>query len=263
MNNALDLRQLLNIIRQHILILMIMTILGAAAGYSVARFMITPTYSVATSMLVNRSTDNNTQTAGNLYDQQADVQVINTYKNLVISSNVMSEVSEKLKRPKTSSETKYNLSVEKLKNMVTVSNEQSSQVFSINVTGSDPKEIPLIANTVADTFKSKIGGFMKINNVSIIDFAKQPGKPIGPNKKLFTFVGVVISIFMTSLFLLIKEISDTAVKSSDEAGQILDMTNLGEIGYIKPVNHLKLLSKKTEEQNLKQLRSRTSRWGNN
>ncbi len=50
-------------------------------------------------MLVNRSNDNNNGSV-NLSDQQADVQIINTYKNLVISSNVLGDVSKQLKHPK-------------------------------------------------------------------------------------------------------------------------------------------------------------------
>lgn len=243
-----------------------MAIIGAGLGFGIAKFLIAPTYSASTSMLVNRSNDNNNASV-NLSDQQADVQIINTYKNLVISSNVLGDVSKQLKHPepvvvqeakpaeyrtladgtqrlispaqeeitKPSTQKPYNLSVDQLKKMVTISNQQNSQVFSINVKAKNPKEAAVVANTVADSFKNKIGDFMKINNVSIIDSAKASNVPIAPNTKLFTLAGLVLLGGLTFLIVLVKEMSDTTIKSPDEVSQLFGLTNLGALGHIKKI----------------------------
>lgn len=272
MNNVLELRQLWHIIQKHFFVLIFMAIIGACAGYGVAKFVIAPTYSSATSMLVNRSADDTSTATANLSDQQADVQLINTYKNLIISSNVLGAVSDKLENPapivvqkakdavyetladgtrrlvtpaqkeitKPSNKTKYQLSVDELKSMVTISSQQNSQVFSINVKSKDPKLAADVANEVADVFKDKIGGFMKINNVSIIDSAKVNKKPVSPNTKLFTLAGLVILGGLTFLYMLIKELSDTTIKSPDEVSQLFGMTNLGVIGHVKPIKNFSM-----------------------
>lgn len=269
MNNVLELRQLWEIIRKHLFAILFMAIIGAGLGFGIAKFAIAPTYSASTSMLVNRSTDN-TQAGVNLSDQQADVQIISTYKNLVISSNVLGDVSNKLKHPKrivvqegkpavyktladgtqrlvtpeqkeitkASSNTAYNLSIDQLKKMVTIANQQDSQVFAINVVAKDPKQAAVVANAVADTFKDKIGGFMKINNVSIIDSAKPNNVPVGPNMKLFMIAGLVILGGLTFLIVLTKELSDTTVKNPDDVAQVFGLTNLGVIGHIKKLKHV-------------------------
>lgn len=272
MNNVLELRQLWHIIQKHFFALIFMAIIGACAGYGVAKFVIAPTYSASTSMLVNRSADDTSTATANLSDQQADVQLINTYKNLIISSNVLGTVSDKLENPapivvqkakdavyetfadgtrrlvtpaqkeitKPSNKTKYQLSVDELKSMVTITSQQNSQVFSINVKSKDPKLAADVANEVADVFKDKIGGFMKINNVSIIDSAKANKKPVSPNTKLFTLAGLVVLGGLTFLYMLIKELSDTTIKSPDEVSQLFGMTNLGVIGHIKPIKNFSM-----------------------
>ncbi|MDI6667222.1 Wzz/FepE/Etk N-terminal domain-containing protein [Leuconostoc falkenbergense] len=272
MNNVLELRQLWHIIQKHFFALIFMAIIGACAGYGVAKFVIAPTYSASTSMLVNRSADDTSTATANLSDQQADVQLINTYKNLIISSNVLGTVSDKLENPapivvqkakdavyetladgtrrlvtpaqkeitKPSNKTKYQLSVDELKNMVTISSQQNSQVFSINVKSKDPKLAADVANEVADVFKDKIGGFMKINNVSIIDSAKANKKPVSPNTKLFTLAGLVVIGGLTFLYMLIKELADTTIKSPDEVSQLFGMTNLGVIGHVKPIKNFSM-----------------------
>lgn len=272
MNNVLELRQLWHIIQKHFFALIFMAIIGACAGYVVAKFVIAPTYSASTSMLVNRSADDTSTATANLSDQQADVQLINTYKNLIISSNVLGAVSDKLENPapivvqkakdavyqtladgtrrlvtpaqkeitKPSNKTKYQLSVDELKSMVTITSQQNSQVFSINVKSKDPKLAADVANEVADVFKDKIGGFMKINNVSIIDSAKANKKPVSPNTKLFTLAGLVVLGGLTFLYMLIKELADTTIKSPDEVSQSFGMTNLGVIGHIKPIKNFSM-----------------------
>ena len=266
MNNVLELRQLWDIIRKHFFTILFMAIVGAGIGFGIAKFLIAPTYSASTSMLVNRSNDNNNGSV-NLSDQQAAVQIINTYKNLVISSNVLGDVSKQLKHPepivvqdakpaeyqvladgtrrliapaqeeitKPATQKTYNLSVDQLKSMVSISNQQNSQVFSIDVKAKNAKEAAVVANTVADSFKNKIGDFMKINNVSIIDSAKVSNVPVAPNTKLFTLAGLVLLGGLTFLIVLAKELSDTTVKSPDEVSQLFGLTNLGALGHIKKI----------------------------
>lgn len=275
MNNVLELRQLWDIIRKHFFAILFMAIIGAGLGFAIAEFLIAPTYSASTSMLVNRSKDENTSV--NLSDQQADVQIINTYKNLVISSNVLGDVSKQLKHPKPivlqeakpaeyqvladgtrrliapaqkeitkpSARKPYNLSVDQLKNMVSISDQQNSQVFSINVKAKNAKEAAAVANTVADSFKNKIGDFMKISNVSIIDSAKPSNVPVAPNKKLFTLAGLVLLGSITFLAVLIKELSDTTVKSPEEVSQLFGLTNLGTVGHIKKIKHFDMSATNT------------------
>ena len=295
MDNVIELRQLWHIIQKHFFVLIFMAIIGACAGYGVAKFVIAPTYSASTSMLVNRSADDTSTATANLSDQQADVQLINTYKNLIISSNVLGTVSDELENPapivvqkakdavyqtpadgtrrlvtpaqkeitKPSNKTKYQLSVDELKSMVTITSQQNSQVFSINVKSKDPALAADVANEVADVFKDKIGGFMKINNVSIIDSAKANKKPVSPNTKLFTLAGLVVLGGLTFLYILIKELSDTTIKSPDEVSQLFGMTNLGVIGHIKPIKNFSMAPSSTTAVKINQSsgtqRSRLSR----
>ena len=295
MNNVLELRQLWHIIQKHFFAIIFMAIIGACAGYGVAKFVIAPTYSASTSILVNRSADDTSTATANLSDQQADVQLINTYKNLIISSNVLGTVSDKLKNPapivvqkakdavyktladgtrrlvtpaqkeitKPSNKKKYYLSVDELKSMVTISSQQNSQVFSINVKSKDPKLAADVANEVADVFKDKIGGFMKINNVSIIDSAKANKKPVSPNTKLFTLAGLLVLGGLTFLYMLIKELADTTIKSPDEVSQLFGMTNLGVIGHVKPIKNFSMAPSSTTSVKINQSsgaqRSRLSR----
>lgn len=267
MDNILELSKLWQIIKKYFWGLIFIAIIGAGVGYSVAKFVISPTYSSSTSMLVNRSDEDASTTNANLSDQQADVQLISTYKNLITSSNVLGTVSNELAHPapivvkkaseavyktladgtnilvspyqkevtKPSHKNIYHLSVDELKDMVSISSQENSQVFSINVKSHNAQLSARIANEVAKVFKDKISDFMNINNVSIIDTATVNNKPIAPSIRLFTLAGFVIFASLSLIFVVIKELTDTTIKSSEEVVEMLNITNLGTVSYIKPI----------------------------
>ncbi len=292
MNNVLELPQLWEIIRKHLFAILFMAIIGAGLGFGIAEFAIAPTYSATTTMLVNRSNDNSNGNV-NLSDQQAAVQIINTYKNLVTSSNLLGDVASTLKHPapivvqeakpavyktladgsqrlvspaqdeitKPSKQPAYHLSIDQLKKMVSVSSQQNSQVFAINVKAKNAKQAAVVANTIADSFKDKIGSFMNINNVSIIDSATTNKKPVSPSKKLFTIAGFVLLGGMTFLIVLSKELSDTTIKTADEVTSVFGLTNLGTIGHIKKMKHFEMNDNVGTVQQGSHARSRLSRLG--
>ncbi|WP_063084370.1 YveK family protein [Weissella cibaria] len=268
MDNVFELNQMWQIIKKYFWGLIFMAIIGAGVGYSIAKFAIEPTYSSSTSMLVNRSAEDTSTTNANLSDQQADVLVINTYKNLITSSNVLGTVSDKLAHPssivvqkdresftqkegaKNSNKKGYKLSVDELKDMVSISNQTNSQVFSIDVKSNNALLSARIANEVAAVFKDKIGDFMKINNVTIIDKATVNNNPVAPNVKLFTLAGFIFFAGFSLLFVLIKELTDTTIKSSDEVVELFGITNLGTVSYIKPIKKFSMnVSERLVSQN--------------
>ena len=64
-----------------------------------------------------------------------------------------------------------------LKKAISVETQQNSQVFSLAVKTNDPAKSALIANTVANVFKSRIKGIMSVNNVTIVSRASAPDAP--------------------------------------------------------------------------------------
>ena len=81
MNKQIDLSQLWQILKRSFLAMIILGILGMAVAYFGAKTLIAPKYEADTSLLVNRKQDNDPNMQLNA--QQADVQIINTYKDII------------------------------------------------------------------------------------------------------------------------------------------------------------------------------------
>ena len=77
MENYLDLRQILGIIRKHIIFIIISFILCLIIAVGLEKFVITPQFTSTAQILVNQKKDTSVPGAA-FQDQQADVQMIST-----------------------------------------------------------------------------------------------------------------------------------------------------------------------------------------
>ena len=99
MDNVIDLRRLWLIVRRNVWLMILSGILFSGISFGVAKFVIPPMYSASADLLVNRQHDD-TQQGLQYNDQQADVQIINTYKDIITRPIVLNAVAKKLNQPR-------------------------------------------------------------------------------------------------------------------------------------------------------------------
>lgn len=236
-SNTIDLGRLMAIFRKHFKLLIIWTLIAGVIGFAIAQFVVVPKYTANTEILVNQkhSSDNNGQDYNN---QQADIQMINTYKDIITNQVILNKVSHGLNSSQTSQGygRSYNISAAELKNDIKISTQQNSQVFSVAVTTSDPNLSAATANTIARVFKKQIKKIMSVNNVTIVSRAAIPGVPSFPNVKLFTLVGAILGLIGSAIYLIVKELLDTTVKKDEFMTSELGLINLGHVDHFK-MNH--------------------------
>lgn len=231
LNNTIDLSRLMAILRKHFKMLIVWTLLAGVLGFVVAQFVVVPKYTATTEILVNQKHNNEN---GQAYaNQQADVQMINTYKDLITNQVVLNKVSHQLNSTTVAREygRSYNMPVNKLKDTISIKTQQNSQVFSVAVKTDDPNLSAATANTIAQVFKKQIKKIMAVNNVTIVSRAAAPDSPSFPNVKLFTLTGAVLGLLLSAIYLIIKELMDTTIKDDDFMTKELGLTNLGHINH--------------------------------
>ena len=269
LNNTIDLHRLMVLCRKHIKMLIIWTLLAGILGFVIAQFVVVPQYTATTEILVNQkhTNDNNGQAYNN---QQADIQMINTYKDIITNQVILSKASKQLKNPvhvikpaqkavyRTNADgtrrlikeaqpavverggKSYDLSTDELKKAISVQTQQNSQVFSLQVKTDDPQESAVVANTVANVFKQQIKKIMSVNNVTIVSRASTPDSPSFPNKKLFALAGAVLGLILSFLYILIGDLMDTSIHDDDYLTNELGLTNLGHVNHIEMSRDFKI-----------------------
>lgn len=268
MNKQIDLSQLWNVFKRSFVAMIILGILGMAAAYFGAKTFIAPKYESDTSLLVNRKQDNDPNMQLNA--QQADIQIINTYKDIITRPVVLQAVASELTSPqrvlikkatKAVYGTRYNattgvreeyvtqkaqpaqyklkpaqysnLSSTDLAKVVTVSTQQNSQVFTVNVKDTDPVRARDIANEVAKVFEKKIATIMSISNVSVVSKATADPIPVSPRLNLMALIGLVLGVLVAFVWGLIRELTDQTIKDIDFITDDLGLVNLGIVNYVQ------------------------------
>lgn len=262
---TIDLRRLFILIKKHFISILIWMIGLGLIAYGVSEYVLVPKYTASTQLLVNRKSNDVNQAYAN---QQADVNAVTTYKDIITSRVILKGASKYLANPVTvvrkatpakkavyrtdDDGTKvlvkkavkakpavikrdgksYSVSPSELSSAVSVTTTTSSQVFSLSATAETPEKAQAIANAVAKEFKKQIPSIMDVNNVTIVAEASKGTKSF-PNVKMITAVGVLAGLVISLLIIIIKDLSDTSVRDDSFMEKELGLVNLGEVSNIK------------------------------
>ncbi|MFT8917043.1 MAG: Wzz/FepE/Etk N-terminal domain-containing protein [Oenococcus sp.] len=224
MDTTISYQRLWELFKKNYILLFLSAIILAAAAFAVSKFVIHPKYQSTTALLVNRSQNNNAGAA--LGDQQADIQIIYTYRDLATRPVILDQVARQLRD-------RYpDVTSTSLTKMVSVTSAQNSQIFSISARSNNPTESRDIANTTADVFRNKAVQVMgsSISKVSIVSKGLRENRPVSPNVRLFTLAGFLLGGFIAVVYVLIKEMSDNTFRDLDFLEQ-LKLNSLGTVNY--------------------------------
>lgn len=203
-DGSITLWQLLRIMKRHFFLILIMTVLIAGGGFAIAKYALEPQYTSTAQILVNQKDATANGQAFN--NQQAAVQMISTYKELITNHQILSSAQKQLAQPEDTDQTAYQLSYKKLKKMVSVRTIQNAQVFELRVKAPNAQEAATIANTVTDTFQKRIKNIMGFNNTKVTSRAIVPTKPSFPNVLLFTLGGALLGFFLGTVVAVFEEV---------------------------------------------------------
>lgn len=220
--NFLD---LFNVIRKNIVAIFGWAVTGGILATIIVFIFVTPKYSATLDILVNQK-DNKMQDQYTV--QQADLQSVNTYKDILQKPIILNDVVKVAKETNN-----YDGSVESLKKSMTINSEVNSKIISVTVKGTNAYVVADLANLIGKVFTKKIKSVMDVNNVTIVSKAKPDLKPVFPNKKLGILIGAIFGGLIGIVILIVKEIFDTTVKGTEFLTDELNLTNLGYVLHIE------------------------------
>ena len=209
----LDLKELFEIFWSKKVQIILIVLIFAVIGIIYTMGVVTPVYTSSTTLVLAgaekeegqaTSTNNSITTT----DITINSKLVSTYSVLVRSKDVLSKVLSNLGID--------DISWESLKNNVTVSSVEDTEVLEIAVTNGNAQYAADIANEIARVFSDKVAEIYNINNVHIVDEAETPTDPSNINHTkdviIFAFIGVVVAV----IYVLIANMLDTTIKSADD-----------------------------------------------
>lgn len=188
----------------------------AAFSFLGTYFFIQPTYTSTTRIyVVNQATDNNNLSA---QDLQAGTYLVNDYKEIITSNDVLSEVIK---------DEKLNLSEAELSKMVSVNIPTDTRLISISVKAKTGQDAQVLANKVREVASKKIKTVTKVEDVTTLEEAKLPSSPSSPNIKRNVLLGAILGGSVAIVAVLVREVLDDRIRRPEDVEDVLEMTLLG------------------------------------
>ncbi|MDN6572377.1 MAG: Wzz/FepE/Etk N-terminal domain-containing protein, partial [Staphylococcus equorum] len=183
----------------------------------VTLFFLDEEYQASTQVLVNQKESDSQMMA---QEVQSNIQLVNTYSEIVKSPRILDKVSKELNRKYSASE---------LSSMLTVTNQAKSQLLNIDVVSKSGKDSEKIANKLAEVFSDEVPDIMNVDNASILSTADDTTKQVAPKTMINLVMGIVIGLIIALIIIFIKEIFDKRIKSETDVENELEIPVLGSI----------------------------------
>ncbi|MFV0557798.1 MAG: YveK family protein [Enterococcus sp.] len=237
MEETISLKEIFDVLKKRVGLIIVSAVIVLGISGGVTYFLITPMYSSQAQLIVTLPQSE----ATNANDVDTNLQMINTYKDLITGDLVMNDVTERLEK-----EYDLTLDVETIRDSTEVTQSENSQMFSIIATNENPKNAEHIANTTAEVFQENAKDVMNVDKISIISNATPSIHPVSPNNKLNLVIGVLIGGMIGVGIAFLLELLDRTVKDDKFVTESLEFTVLGIVPQMSEkevetttINHVK------------------------
>lgn len=187
-------------------VIAIVTILVGAIVGAYAFFFVTPKYKASAMMYVNNNSVSVAGASFDLSDLNAAKSLVNTYMVILNSRNVLNDVIGK---------SGVDYSYKELKSMISAAPVDSTEVFEVVVTSTNPEEAELIANSICAVLPQKIASIVESSSVRIVDSAVLPEKKSSPNVTMYALVGMLAGFAVSCAIVIILKLRDNSITSED------------------------------------------------
>lgn len=215
MNNTndeieIDLMRLFRALWRKAWLIAVVTVLFGAATLLGTALFVKPTYKAKALMYVNSS--NISVGGAKLSISQAELSaaqtLVDTYIVIMNTRTTLEDVIEQSGVDYT-----YEEMIES--EMVQAAAVNGTEIFSIEVTSTSPREAELIANTIAKILPEKIASIVEGSSARIVDYAVVPSEKAGPSLRKNAAVGAVLGFVLICGILVVMELMDEQIHDSD------------------------------------------------
>lgn len=219
----IDLRVIFNVLRKNIILIILVTLIFASGMFVFSKFFIEKKYEASAMLIVNnKSSDSQTINSNEIVAAQDLAEV---YAIIIKSDTVLQQVIDDLK---------LNMSYEALRNSISVSSVNSTQVIQISMRHTNAEFAKKVVESIVEVAPPIIMDKVEAGSVKVISEAKisNNGNPVSPNTMKNTILGAGVGLIVILLILFIKEMSNKTFKTEEDIVNTLDVPLIGVIPKI-------------------------------
>ncbi len=238
----LSLKDIFGLLISKIWIIIIMGIVGLGIAFCISKFVLPLKYSSSVSMYV-KSNANKEDSNVNINELNASKSLVSTYIVVLKNPTVLKEVGNELINM---IDTNEDVTEEKIKKCFSISSdgtiEPNSILSCVNMQSSGGTEVLEITATTkdADISAALCNCFAKVarpflmrvvgaGDVQTIGEADAHYSPVSPRTKMNCLIGGFAGAFLAIVIIIVADLLDNSIKSSDDITHKFDLAVIGEI----------------------------------
>lgn len=206
--DTIDLLRLIKALWHRAWAIVLCAIILGGVAFAYAAFLITPTYQSQVELYVNNSSISigSTSVSISSSDITASQSLVDTYIVILESRTTLEQVIE---------EAGLEYSYSELLSMISASAVNSTEIFSVTVTNSDPVIAAEIANTIADVLPERISEIVSGSSAVVVDTAVAAVSKSAPNISKYTAMGILAGIVLSCFVIVVLELLDDVIHDEE------------------------------------------------
>lgn len=201
-------------------LILLCAVVGAGIMFLYTKNFITPLYQAKVTIYVNNAVSGQQIESVSGSNLSASQQLVNTYVNILRSDTVLEKVVDS---------TGLDLTAEEIREIMSASQVDGTELFDIYISDPDPEMAAFIANKMAEVAPGEIEEFVEGSSTKIVDYAKVPEEPYTPSYKKNLALGAIVGILLIVVILTVRDLLDVRIKSEEDLAEISDLPVLGRI----------------------------------
>ncbi|MCI8389058.1 MAG: hypothetical protein HFE63_11425 [Clostridiales bacterium] len=217
----IDLLHLMKVLWHRAWIIVLSMIVCGAIAFSYAMFMVTPTYESKAKLYVNNgSISLGSSVSLSLNDLNVASKLLPLYVEILKTRETLEEVI---------STAGLDYTYEQLLGMVQAKSVNSTEIFEVVVTNTDPVEAKLIVDTIVKVIPDRIADIIDGCSVRIVDNAVVASHRSSPSYSKFAMMGVLLGLVASVGVIMIIDLLNNTVHDEDYLSETYGLPILAAI----------------------------------
>ena len=205
---TIDLLHVMKSLLKRAWLIVLAGLLAAFVGFSIAAFMITPTYSSSIMLYVNNTSFSLGNTSFSISSSEitAAQSLVKTYSEILNNRTTLERVIDKAGVPYT---------YEELSEMIKAAPSNETEIMKVTVTCEDPYEAAKIANCIAEVLPVRISEIIDGASMDVVDSAVPNTEKVAPSITKYTAFGLLIGVIVSVGILVVAAILDDTIHDEE------------------------------------------------
>lgn len=205
----IDVKRLAEAVWHRTWIVVLVAVLCAAIAFGWSYYFITPQYQSSAMFYVNNNNLSLGDTSLSISsgDITAAKSLVDSYIVILKTRTSLNDVIDYAGVDRSYSE---------LKEMISASSVNATEIFKVTVTSPDPYEAEQIASAIAYILPQRIDNIIDGTSVSIVDTAVVPSTPSSPSYPKNTVIGCLIGALLCILAIVLHELFDVTIRTEED-----------------------------------------------